>query len=447
MTIYKKINYFIALVLVMTALPALAIDITQQDFGKLGGKASDQVQKAKENYQQTMERISQNQYTTAVGDGIKSAKQGSAWGQEEISSAMKKIPGLQNATNDSMEANLLLLTKEIASAKKAKSDLEANKKEQLAAIDENLKVEQAALEEKIKLSQENIETGISVYEQELKDAETDEEKERIKEEIEEMQQGGTVEQAELEENMKKMEEDAEAQKKALEEELDNQIYAQNEQIADLTQKYEDLLADERINDGETEQEPEVVIEKVMEIFSFKEGESVSLQDRKDKERSRQQRVTTTSFGAFNNAMQNIASIDSIKAQQKIMSGLGDSMTGQSDAIQSAIKSTADQLDGLYSYLLSELKALEAEAAMILTQSTINVDVMRANTDICLYKDKSKATSKEENTSQSAKTSIIGSIAEVSSSISSAAKSVSDTAGVVGDAVNDGKHATENIGMY
>lgn len=447
----KKINYFLTIVLMAVALPAFAIDVTQQDPGKLGGKASDQVQKAKENYHQTMERISQNQYTTAVGDGIKSAKQGMAWAQGQMTAVMNGINNGINSVVNSTEAKMLMLTQQIAMAKKTTGTLKKNKKEQLAAIDEDLKVEQAALEEKIKLSQENIETSLSVYEQELAAAETDEEKEKIEEEIEKLQQGSGIEQAEFEEALKKLEDDAEAQKKALEEDYDSQIYAQDEQVKELTRQYEDLIMQASVSDGQAEQEPEQVIKESMETFSFKKGKEVSLQDRKDKERSRKRRVTTTSVGAFNAATQNAASTDTAKAEQKTISDLGESMTGQSEAIQSAIKSTANQLDGLYNYLLTELKALEAETAVILSKSTIAVGEPRPNTDICQYNGKRggilgamDALQSVQGTAMGVMSAAQGTVANATSVVSTATETVSTATSTATGMVNDSKNAATGI---
>ena len=453
---YKKISCFLTVLLMAAALPALAIaqaiDVTQTDPGKLGGKASDQVQKAKENYHQTMERISQNQYTTAVGDGIKSAKQGIEWAQGQMTAAMNGINNGINSVVNSKEAKILMLTQQIASETKKLGTLKTNQKEQLAVIDENLKVEQEALKEKIKLSQENIETSMSVYEQELATAETDEEKAKIKEEIEKLQQGGSVEQAEFEKALKKLEDDAKAQKKALNEEMASQIYEQGEKIFELSEQYKDLIKQENVANGQTEQEPAQVIEESMDTFSFKKGKEVSLQDRKNKERSRKRRVTTTSVGAFNVATRNAAATDTAKAEQKTISDLGETMLGQSEAIQSAIKSTANQLDGLYNYLLTELKALEAETAVILSKSNIKVDEPRPNTDICHYSGKrggiletmDDAVKSVQGTAMGAVAAVQGTAANATSVVSTATETVSTAASTATGMVNDSKNAATGI---
>lgn len=447
----KKINYFLTVMLMAVSLPAFAIDTTQQDAGKLGGKFSDQVQKAKENYHQTVERISQSQYATAVGKGIKSAKQGMAWAQGKIALAMKVVSGVQNAVFNSREAKILMLTQQIASETKKLGTLKTNQKEQSAVIDENLKVEQEALKEKIKLSQENIETSMSVYEQELATAETDEEKAKIKEEIEKLQQGGSIEQAEFEKALKKLEDDAKAQKKALNEEMASQIYEQGEKIFELSEQYKDLIKQENVANGQTEQEPAQVIEESMDTFSFKKGKKVSLQDRKNKERSRKQRVTTTSIGAFNDATKNSASTDIAKAEQKTISDLGETMTGQSEAIQSAIKSTANQLDGLYNYLLTELKALEAETAVILSKSTIAVGEPRPNTDICHYSGKRGGilgamdeVKGIQGTAMGAVTAVQGTVANATSVVSTATETISTATSTATGMINDSKNAATGI---
>lgn len=430
----KEINYFLTIALMAVALPAFAVDVTETDPGKTAGGASDQVNKLKQNYDDQMQKISQNQYATAVGDGVKSAKQGMSWAQDQLKDGMAMISDAKDAAFNSTEAKTLMLTQQIASAKKNADSLKNDKKARQAAIDGNLQVEQAAIEEKIRLSRENIQTSISVYQQELQNAQTDEEKERIKEEIQKLQEGGNVEQAELEKELKKLEDKAEAEKKAVSNEYDNQIYAQNEQILELSQQYADLLKKKNTDEGKVEQDPEQVIEESMETFSFKEGEKISLQDRKDKERSRNQRITTNLIETFNITTQTSAETDTAKAQQKTISELGESMTGQSEAIQSAIKSAANQLDSLYNYLQMELKALETATAVLLSESTIAVSDPKSNTDICDYNGK--------------KGGLLGAFESVQGTIggavSTAAGAVSATQGAVSNGINTFETATNTV---
>lgn len=439
----QKINCFLiaAAVLALSAAPVMAmVDVTQTDVGKTGGKFSDFVQKQKDNYQNAQERVSGSQFGTTVGNGIKSAKAGIAWAQE----AMGKAAEYKDKVMNDPKVQAALLSKQAVSIGMEVKSLEEDRQGQIAAIDTDVEVEKATLEEKKKLAEENLATAMAVYNDELAAAQSDEEKDRIKKEMEEYQQNSSLEQKEFDESLKKIKKDAEKKKKSVLEDFAEQIYERTEQAKELEQQIEELLSKDKEEKGQVEQDPAELIEQKMEDLSYKEGQEITLQDRKDKEKKREKRIVSTAVKTFNTSATNSSTTDEQKDQQKILAGTSKLQLGQSDSAQTGVESTLNQIDALYNYLLIELQNIEFETAWILSKSTIAVGEVQANTDICNYNGKNSTgfldtVKNMQNTAtgiaSAAQSSVTAATSTVSTVTSTATSAASTATGMVGDAKN------------
>ena len=73
--VVKNCFLIVLTTLLLCGGPAFAQNPFKLDGGKTAGKFADWVQKQQENFQTTMEQISESQFATFIGDGIKSAKE------------------------------------------------------------------------------------------------------------------------------------------------------------------------------------------------------------------------------------------------------------------------------------------------------------------------------------------------------------------------------------
>ena len=375
----------VATVLIFASPDAMSQNIFKLDFSKTAGKFADWVQKQYENFQSTMEQISQSQFATTIGDGIKSAKEGVAWAKEQYSSAMKFYNDTKDAVVNSTEYKAALISKQIADETVILEKLQKDKEVKLIELKEEAELQKETLNKKLEQAQENLLNGASVLQEKLATTESEEEKKEIQAEIDAFKLGIDEENTKINEEIASIDTELEESVKAVDLQFAEQIYAQGEKIAELTKQLKELLENDRKEKGEDN--PSKVVEDAKSKFSFEEGKPISLKDRKEQEKRKKSSQTTAMLGVMSESATNISSSDDIKEDEAIAASVSDTMSGKSDAVQTAIKSTTAQIDSLYKYLKLELKFLEVETLKRIANDNTQVratDDATATIDICSY---------------------------------------------------------------
>ena len=196
-----KRGYWFIIIFAIACFPAIDVfaqDVAKTDTSKTGGKVSDFAQKQQENYQEVMNKISESQFATTVGNKIDAAKEGVKFAKENYNSAVGFVNDTKESILNSNEFAMAQKSKEIAEEKKALQDLESQKSSQLSELQANSDLEKATLEEKIKETQNNYDTKLAIYNQELAQASDEEEIKKIEEEIANLQTSQEAEMAEFE---------------------------------------------------------------------------------------------------------------------------------------------------------------------------------------------------------------------------------------------------------
>ncbi len=377
----------VAIVLVFASSNVMAQNIAKLDFGKTGGKFADWVQKQYENFQSTMEQISQSQFATTIGDGIKAAKEGAAWAKEQYSSAMKLYNDTKDAVVNSTEYKAALISKQIADETVVLEKLQKDKETKLTELKEDAELQKETLNKKLEQAQENLLNGADILQERLTTTEDEEEKQEIQSEIDAFKLSIDEESASINEEIASVDTQLSEDTKAVDLEFAEQIYAQGEKIAELTAQLKELLEQDKKEKGESEENPTEVMEEAKSKFSFEEGKPISLKDRKEKQKQKRSSQTTAMLGVMSETATNISSSDGIKEIEETTAATSETQAGKSDAVQTAIDMTMSQIDGLYKYLKLELKFLEVETLRrIATDNTQvkKVDDATATIDICNY---------------------------------------------------------------
>lgn len=444
MKYFSKISCFLIVLSVMSLVGTMssAQDVMKIDSGKTGGKFADWAQKQQENYQNTVEQISESQFATFVGDGIKAAKSGIKFAKDTYKGAMDVYNETKDSVLNSTEYKAAMISKQIAEESKSLKDLQEQKEAKLAALKADAELERVTLEEKAKQAQKNLNVSIEVYQTELQNATSEVEKARIESEIASFKQGSSVELVSFESETKQIESNLKAETKQIEIEFGEEIYNQGEKVADLTLQLKDLLAEDKKDKGTAETDPDKVIAEAMDDLSFKEGEAVSLQDRKNKQKKRQSKLKSTMMKAMGGAVTSVASTDDTSEEQENVAETSETVNGKSETVQFAVQSTVNQLDGLQQYLLMELKAIEAEAVIILSQEEYKAGKANASIDICDYSgekgglmgmvDQAKSTAGKV---QSGISQAKGAVNQVTSTVNEAKGAIDEAKGAVGEATS------------
>ena len=153
---------------------------------------------------------------------------------------------------------------------------------------------------------------------------------------------------------------------------------------------DELISKNDRKQDKASKDPETVITDSMDSFSFSEGSVITLDDRKNKDRKRAQKLFSSVMASQNISSGNINTAQNKKEQQEMTAFSGTTQLGSSEVLQTAIEDTANQLENVYNYLLVELKTLEAQSAFYLAANkNYKVDKARASIDICDYSDKKK----------------------------------------------------------
>lgn len=375
---------FIAMLLVFASQECMAQ--LKLDPGKTAGKFTDWVQKQYENFQSTMEQISQSQFATTIGDGIKAAKEGVEWAKKQYSTAMKFYNDTKDSVVNSTEYKAALISKQIADETVVLEKMQKDKESKLTELKEDARLQKETLTAKLEQAQENLLNGASILQEELDAADDEEKKKEIRDEIDAFKLSVEEENTKINEEIANIDTQLGEDIKAIDLEFAEQIYTQGEKIADLTMQLKELLENDK--KGKGEEDPSKVIEEAKSKFSFEEGVSISLKDRKEKDRQKRSSQTTAMLNVMSEAATNISSSDDIKEEDEMTTSVSETQAGKSDSVYNgAHRSTLTQIDSLYKYLKLELRFLETETLRRIANDDTQVkkvDDATAVIDICSY---------------------------------------------------------------
>ena len=135
---------------------------------------------------------------------------------------------------------------------------------------------------------------------------------------------------------------------------------------------------------EVEKDPTTVMQEGMDALSYKEGQIITLGDRKKKDEQKSSALETSMLGAMNMGAENIASVDEEVNTAERDTSISKTQAGESEVIQTPIENTALQLKAIYMYLMTELKFLEAEVVSRLAAIDSQTKVAEYDIDICKY---------------------------------------------------------------
>ena len=422
-------NMLLSLILltVFVGSNAIAQDIFKIDISKTGGKFSDWVQKQQENYQTVMEQISESQFATFIGDGIKAAKEGIQYAQDTYNKALDTYNKVKGAVVDSPEYKIALLSKEIAQEGINLRNLEKQKEQELSDLKSSSEAERKVLEEKIKQAQDNFETSVAIYEQELANTNDEDRKAAIQLDIAAFRQDNEAAISSLNAERATIEEALAADTQSIEDDYKEKTEKQKQKITDLTMELGKLTTDTYV---EVEMmSPEEEISKSMKEFSFKTDEKVGEIDRIKKQEAKEDAGYDAVLDAYSAATTSISStIDTQEAQENI-SATSETVNGKSETVQFAIKDIVNQMTALQAYLIMELKAIEAETMVIIMNNNTPVDETISSVDVCAYDTSEDETETEEDA-----------VAKIKSTTENAQDKVEE----VQDKVEDGKEIVEQV---
>ena len=382
--VVKNCFLIVLTVLLLNGTPAAAQNPFKIDISKTAGKFADWLQKQQENFQTTMEQISESQFATFIGDGIKPYKEGESFVKESCDKIIGAYNNVQDAPVGSKEYQIAMLSKQIADESKVLAQLQEQKENQIASLKAEMELERAALEEKIKQAQENLQVQGSIYQNELQTVVTEQEQAQLEAEIETFKTATESELSGFEEEIARLEEQLEEEIAVVEESFAEQVYAQGEKIAELTKELQELTAgaQETTDSGDAG----ASIAETINELSFQDDDVISLKDRKNKEEKRRSRKQKAILSAASTSVSNIATVDDKRDEQDAVAATSETMNGKSESVQAAIKTTVSQMENLRDYLRIELKALEAQTMMIITTSTLRTAEPKVVIDICDYEE-------------------------------------------------------------
>ncbi len=394
MKLWAITKYFLIIlaVVILNAQTACAQNPFKLDISKTAGKISDGIQKIQENFQTTMEQISESQFATFIGNGIKAAKDGINYAKETYQKVVETYQGVKDAVVNSKEYEIAMLSKKIAEESKVLSDLQKEKASRLAELEESKELERITLEEKVIQAQDNFQVRVDIYQGEMQKAETDTEKAAIQEEMISFQSANDAEMASLNQEIAALESTLEEENQLIEDEFSVKLYEQGEKIAELTLELQELVSESSADSGGSSSfDPLQETTKAMDELSFKEGAVVSLKDRKEKERVRKSRKKSVVLDSSSSTVTQIASIQNTQNEQENTSDTSETVNGKSEAVQTAVQNTVFQMEALHRYLVMEVENLKAQTLLILANSEIRTGEPKTVIDICDYEDKGGST--------------------------------------------------------
>ena len=425
--VVKNCFLIVLTALLLNGTPAAAQNPFKIDISKTGGKFADWVQKQQENFQTTMEQISESQFATFIGDGIKSAKEGINYAKETYNKAMDTYNKVQDAVVGSKEYQIAMLSKQIADESKVLAQLQEQKENQIASLKADMELERAA------------------YQNELQAVVTEQEKTQLEAEMETFKTGNESELSGFEEEIARQEEQLEEEIAVVEESFAEQVYAQGEKIAELTKEMQELTAgaQETTDSGDAN----ASLTETINELSFQDDDVISLKDRKNKEEKRRSRKQKAILSAASTSVSNIATVDDKRDEQDTVAATSETMNGKSETVQTAIKTTVSQMENLRDYLRIELKALEAQTMMIIATSTLRTAEPKVVIDICDYEEQKDGAGLSDIIQKGS--SIVSSTKdklndakEIVSSVKEQVSEIADTAQEIGSAAEN----IQNIGI-
>ena len=371
--------------LVFSALPVFAQDIFKIDIGKTGGKFSDWVQKQRENYESVLEQISESQFATVIGDGIKSAKEGIQYAKETYNAALEKYEEVKNAVLDSPEYRMALVSQKIAEESLKLESLHQEQKTTIENLNISANAEIEATRAKIKQAENNFSIMAAAYEQELAKASA-EDRPKVEQKIADFQSGSSAELKALEAKVPEIIAQMMSEVAVVNEDFTKRIEDQTIKINQLRQQLNGLVSDTfgQNDDTITSASPEQSIASTMEELSIRKGAKLSLKDIKELEKRRFLKSNSVISQSAANAAEVITSTIDTDNEQQNSAAISETVNGKSEAVQIAIKGMITQIETLQKYLILELLALEEETVKIMVNSDIETSDPKVIIDICDY---------------------------------------------------------------
>ena len=371
--------------LVFSASPVFAQDIFKIDIGKTGGKFSDWVQKQRENYESVLEQISESQFATVIGDGIKSAKEGIQYAKETYNAALEKYEEVKNAVLDSPEYRMALVSQKIAEESLKLESLHQEQKTTIENLNISANAEIEATRAKIKQAENNFSIMAAAYEQELAKASA-EDRPKVEQKIADFQCGSSAELKALEAEVPEIIAQMLSEVAVVNEDFTKRIEDQTIKINQLRQQLNGLVSDTfgQNDDTITSASPEQSIASTMEELSIRKGAKLSLKDIKELEKRRFLKSNSVISQSAANAAEVITSTIDTDNEQQNSAAISETVNGKSEAVQIAIKGMITQIETLQKYLILELLALEEETVKIMVNSDIETSDPKVIIDICDY---------------------------------------------------------------
>lgn len=373
MTWLKKLSCFL---IVLSALSfsggdAYAQNVFKLDFFKTPGKFGTWVQKQAENFENAMKEIGESQFATFIGKGIEAAKKGIKFAKEkmdEIKNVYQRVKGKIDEAKQSTTYKVAMLSKQVASETTVLNGIKKQRDTEKATIKAETEMKKTALAEKIKVARENFNIGVQVLEGEIVELKSVEEKDLKRQEIDEFKRVNSDSIASMEREISELEENSREEIKNIDLNFAASIVAQTAIITNLGVEIAELIAQSRREKGEMNSDVGAVIENAINDFSYREGELITLEIRDKKEKTRHRKRETISTAASGYSAGIISKTRNKKEDESQNSATSETVSGKSEALQTAISQTVVQLDSLYEYLLLELKAIELETANIMSEN-------------------------------------------------------------------------------
>lgn len=437
--------------IILGATDIYAQNVAKMDISKTGGKFSVWVQKQVSNFQDTMSQISESQFATFIGDGIKAAKQGIAYAKEQYDAAMKFYNDTKNAVLNSTEYKIAMLSKEIAEESKKLKDLEEEREKAMSELKKTTELERINLEEKVKIAQENFNTSVEIFQTELKELENqgeDSEAYKAKEtEIASFKADQEASIAALASEIEALEVSKKSETEAIATQFAEDIYEQGQVIADLTMQMQELIEQDKNEKGEQTTDSKQATKEAVEDFSFKKDEFVTLEMRGKREKKVQQKFKMSALDSINKIAKRSSTIESTKEEQEQVTSVHETLNGKSEVLQGAIQQTSAQLAVLYSHMVTELATLHTTATILLNKE----EAYRADTeiktliDICDYEEEDKPGNyEEEDKPGNLVDSVKGAVSNVQNKVGQAVSTAQNVKQNIEQKVNDVQEITEGV---
>ena len=431
----KKLSYFLVIlsVLIFGAGDTYAQNVMKVDFVKTSQKFSIWVQKQAENFENAMKEIAESQFGTFIGKGIDAAKQAFKFVKEQLQRVKELYKTAKKTTEDVKASDaykIAMLSKQLATETMVLDTLKKQRDSAKASVKSDAELKMVTLDEKITLAKENLDVGVSIFEGEIAELKSEEEIDVKKKELETFRNDNVSAISAIEEERSNIEKASKDEIKQIDINFAISIAEQSAVIAGLGIEIAELTKKKKQKDGEMEKDPEKVIESTIDDFSYKEGEVPTLEDRKNKDKKRQRRLETISSETSGMSLDIVGETEDKIEEESQNSATSETVSGKSEALQTAISQTAAQLEGAYNYLLLELRAIEFETANLMVDNKEYVaGKAESSINICNYQtDKRNIFDKLKD----AKSKVEGAVGKVQETVNKVQEKVNQAVEIVGD---------------